>query len=68
MTTDEARQRIEDIKAHVHANRFDSAHSMEDELWMDVLKAFADGTTDDPAALARIALETFDIEFPHWYA
>jgi hypothetical protein len=63
---------VEDIKrrvAKIDAEKDDdeTAHGSEDQLWEDVLKAIADGA-EDPAALAREALKTRDIEFSRWRA
>lgn len=44
------------------------AHTMEDELHQDVLRAIADGTCDDPKACAAEALKSIDIDFARWYA
>lgn len=43
------------------------AHTVEIQLWRDVLEAIADGA-DDPAALARAALYTQEIKFERWLA
>lgn len=50
------------------AGDFEVAHSDEDDLHHDVLKAIADGNCDNPAALAKEALKTLDIEFPRYCA
>ena len=44
------------------------AHSWEDELHQDVLRAIADGQCSDPAAIARTALLSDEIEFSRWCA
>jgi hypothetical protein len=43
------------------------AHSEEDDLRADVLKAIRDGASD-PQALAAEALKTSEIEFSRWCA
>jgi len=43
-----------------------AAHSQEDRLRHDVLKAIASGA-DDPRALAVLALTTSDLDFARWY-
>lgn len=45
----------------------ESAHSSEDDLHQDVLKAIANGATN-PAELAREALKSLKLDFPRWYA
>ena len=46
----------------------EAAHSMEDALHRDVLKAIAAGECDDPAATAAAALKTLDLKFQRWCA
>lgn len=43
-------------------------HAAEDVLYVAVLKSIADGTADDPAAMAREALKVNDMDFARWYA
>lgn len=44
------------------------AHSHEDDLYELVLQAIADGSVDDPPALAKCALQTKSLKFPRWCA
>lgn len=44
------------------------AHALEDDLFVEVLSAIAEGQCDNPAELARLALRSRDIEFDRWYA
>jgi hypothetical protein len=44
------------------------AHSAEDDLWENVLRAIASRETDDPAGIAAAALKTKTIEFARWCA
>lgn len=46
---------------------WEAAHSMEDNLYKDVLRAIANGASD-PRALATMALVTEGIDFPRHYA
>jgi len=65
MTVDDVREFVEDIR---HAADDDEvAHSMEDELYVAILKAIANGA-DNPEKLAAEALKTKDIEFSRWCA
>lgn len=65
MTVDDVREFVEDIR---HAADDDEvAHSMEDELYVAVLEAIANGA-DNPEKLAVEALKTLDIEFNRWCA
>lgn len=56
--------------AHIEAMRGDDeqAHSEEDALYREVLHAIGSGKATYPAACARIALLTEDIDFARWCA
>jgi len=43
----------------------EAAHSMEDKLYIDVLREIAEGASD-PAKLAVAALATQDLKFDRW--
>lgn len=61
MTKSEVKKRVKDIKES--AGDYESAHSMEDDLYLDVLNAIADGAKD-AAELAKEAIKTTKINFP----
>lgn len=44
------------------------AHSLEDDLYLEVLKAIASGMCDDPRACAAKAIETQVLAFGRWCA
>lgn len=46
----------------------EAAHSMEDELWFNVLMAIASSKVEYPDELAKEALRTRDIKFERWCA
>jgi regulator of protease activity HflC (stomatin/prohibitin superfamily) len=46
----------------------ETAHTVEDELRADVLRAIAEGRCEDPAACAAEALKSADIQFARWCA
>lgn len=46
----------------------EEAHSAEDHLYREVLRAIADGTVSNPRACADAALKTWEFEFSRWYA
>jgi hypothetical protein len=46
----------------------ETLHAAEDSLYVAVLKSIADGTAEDPAAMAREALRVADLDFSRWYA
>ena len=65
MTVDEIQVRIKDIESRRDDD--ETAHSMEDSLWCDVLQAIADGH-ENPSEIARLALTTSKIDFARWCA
>lgn len=66
MTEEKLRERIgEIVEARDDAEK---AHSLEDDLHQDVLRAIAAGDAANPAALAKLALTTKFIPFKRWYA
>jgi hypothetical protein len=68
MTVDDVKKRLKALEA----NRGDpeSAHSDEDDLHQDVLRAISLGQcqTDPPEDVAAEALKSLDIPFSRWYA
>jgi hypothetical protein len=61
---------VEEIRAKVkEISRNDSeiAHSMEDNLYIEVLKAIAAGV-DNAQTLAKEALKAHDLTFERWHA
>lgn len=65
MRVAEVRDRVNAVAVEVHDP--EKAHGLEEDLWRDVLKAIEEGHPF-PRTLARLALETQDIEFPRWGA
>lgn len=64
---------IEDVNrclANIEREKDDPerAHDMQDDLFRDVLRAIADGETDNAAALALAALKVDKIEFARYTA
>lgn len=68
MNVSDVQKRLEDIANEADDGDNEAAHSMEDDLYFAVLKAIAEGKTDDPQSLAREALKSADIEFTRWCA
>jgi len=66
MNPQEVQKRIDAIRCETEDDA--RAHSMEDELHQDVLRAIAEGRCDEPAECSRLALTTIDIGFARWYA
>lgn len=68
MNLKDVRARVEEIRAEAADD--ESAHSDEDNLYIDVLEAIASTSDehDPPHVLARAALETRGIEFARWCA
>jgi hypothetical protein len=65
MTIDEVIQRIQAIKDN--EDNYEVAHSLEDRLREDILKAIANGV-DNAQELAQLALTTSDLDFSRWCA
>lgn len=63
-------QEVADCIAKIDAVKWDdeSAHSREDAMRETVLRAIADGTAEDAAEMARLALTTEDMDFARWCA
>lgn len=66
MTVDEVRERVEKIRTM--RGDSEAAHANEDELYLNLLEAIADGTCLDPKHCAEIAVTTRGIKFSRWYA
>ena len=66
MTLDDVRKRVDEIRRVSWDDEV--AHSREGDLHIDVLRAIADGAAEDPKAMAKLALETCDIDFARWCA
>jgi hypothetical protein len=66
MNIDQVKKRVDYIRTI--AGDDEAAHTEEDDLHMDVLKAIADGNCADPSAIAREALATGEIKFNRWCA
>lgn len=66
MRLDSVVDRVERIRASVGDD--ERAHSMEDALYTDLLRAIAAGLCEDPAACAKAALTTQTFGFARWYA
>lgn len=66
MTLDDIKQRVEEIRKLAGDGDHDAAHSFEDRLHQDVLKAISSGLLADWQKGAEIALSTKQIEFHRW--
>ena len=66
MTPEEVKQRVQDIRDSVSDD--ETAHSMEDDLYFDVLASIAAGLCSDPAKCAEEATKTAEIDFARWCA
>jgi len=65
MKPEEIKNRLSQIENEIGDD--ESAHSMEKQLWEDVLDAIAKGS-ENPSELARLALLTRGMKFNRWYA
>ena len=66
MTINEVKARVAEIAGMIRDDEM--AHSNEDDLHQAVLHAISVGECDDPAACAREALKTLDLDFERWCA
>lgn len=57
--------RVDEIRDQRHDD--EAAHSLEDDLWGEVLREIAAGA-DNAAELAAAALKSNDIDFARWCA
>lgn len=58
--------RLEMIKSQAHDD--ESAHSLEDHLYFDILKAISEGRCQYPKTCAELAIKSQDIDFARWCA
>ncbi len=64
--------KVTDIEARlakikeVASEKDGQAHGLEDDLFLDVLKAIANGA-DDPRALAAAAIQSADLDINRWF-
>lgn len=66
MTPQDVADRLAAIRKEAGDN--EQQHGLEDELYVAVLRSIAEGSCEDPAETARVALQANDIEFTRWYA
>lgn len=65
MTIDEIQERL--CKIRTMKDDEEAAHGCEDDLYLDVLTAIANGA-DNPRELAALAIVSKKIDFARWYA
>jgi hypothetical protein len=66
VSPDDVRARVQAI-ARVAERSPELAHGRQDDLWLSVLQAIADGA-ENPRELAAEAIKADDVNFPRWYA
>ena len=66
MTPDDVRKEIENIRAM--QGDPEGAHSREDDLYLQLLTAIANGKCENPALCAKIAIQTQELDFARWCA
>ena len=60
---------LEEIQEAINKKDYEAAHSLEDDLFIEVLKTIALGFENIEAyELADEALKSLDIDFPRWCA
>ena len=66
LTVEKVKEKVKIIK-DASIEDYESAHSLEDKLYIEVLKDISKGNPDAPK-LAKAALAANKIKFPRWYA
>lgn len=66
LTVQEVRECVDNIAKKTYDDEV--AHSMEDGLHQEVLRAIANGACENPQACAAEALKTCDLSFCRWCA
>lgn len=67
MTIDDVKRRIEALVILDRKEFGGKPHEAEDLIHQDVLRAIADGTAEDPRAMAAEALKTLELDLTRWY-
>lgn len=66
ITVESIRQRIQHIERI--QNDDEAAHVLEDELYLSVLTAIAEGKCDNPMQFAQEAIKCCEIDMQRWYS
>ena len=66
MTVGEIRERIQQIGEYASRDSNDEAHVDEDDLYLDTLRAIAEGASN-ARELAREAMRANALEYERWY-
>jgi hypothetical protein len=64
----EVRAYVEDARASADSGDYETAHDIEDMLYIALLTEIANGKCPDPKQYAKEALESQKLEFPRWCA
>jgi hypothetical protein len=67
VTLDEIKEVLEKIERTAEEKDFETAHCLEDGLYIDVLTAIADGAAN-AQELAKEALKAAEMKHTRWYA
>ncbi len=65
ITPDDVRESVKALSAVIQRDP-GAAHSQEDALHLEVLKAISEDRCRQPRVCAALAASTEDIEFPRW--
>lgn len=66
MSPDDVRERLAEIENVAYDD--EAAHSLEDDLYRQLLEAIADGLCQEPELCARLALKSQNLHFERWGA
>jgi len=64
MSPEIVKQQIEEIKMQSHDAEV--AHSIEDHLYFSIIASISQDLCENPKECCKIALESWDIDFPRW--
>jgi restriction endonuclease Mrr len=67
MTEEHIKRVIKRIEELAKEGDDQAAHELEDSLYIDVLRAIANGA-ENPSKLAKEALKAHEIDYTRWYA
>lgn len=68
MTPADVHRCVMQIQKLANDDNYEDAHLLEDELYLSVLSAIADGSCDNPAECARTAIKAAKIDFSRYHA
>ncbi len=68
LTLEKIEERVQEVWELALSGDNEIAHTHEDLIYTDTLRAIAKGEVDDPASYAAAALKAEDLDYIRWYA